>query len=71
MPTTRKRQRRAGKSLKPAEYAFLTGDDSEILPGTRDAARLRILRTDPDAWLVYGDRTANQLLHEFPEYKKL
>ncbi|MDA3918975.1 MAG: hypothetical protein PF690_18685 [Deltaproteobacteria bacterium] len=68
MPTTRKRQRRTAKALKPWEYAFLTGDDSEILPDTRDAARLKILKTDPEGWLLFGDRTASQLLKDFPEY---
>jgi len=66
MPTNRKRKRRTAKALKPWELAYLSGDDSDIQPGSRAAARLKILRTDPDGWLVYGDRTARQLKKEYP-----
>jgi|GEM_PF-4382562 len=68
MPTNRKRYRRTAKALKPWEYAFLTGDESGIKPGSREAAKLKILRTDPDGFLIFGDRTARQLEEEFPEY---
>ena len=70
MPTNRKRKRRAINALFPWEYAFLTGDESTLRPGTRDAAKLSTLRRNPDGWLLYGDRTANQLREEFPEYFK-
>ena len=70
MPTNRKRKRRTNKPFMPWEIAFLTGDESGIRPDTRDAARLRTMRNGPDAFLLYGDRTARQLLKDFPEYKK-
>jgi len=70
MPTTRKRQRRTAKELKTWEQAFLTGDESLLRPNTRDAARLSALKSDPDGWLLFGDRTARQLLKDYPEYKK-
>jgi len=70
MPTTRKRKRRAINALHPWEYAFLSGDESTLRPGTRDAARLKTLKADPDSGLLYGDRTARELAEDFPGYKK-
>ncbi|MFN2269048.1 MAG: hypothetical protein ABR533_12285 [Desulfonatronovibrio sp.] len=70
MPTNRKRQRRSIKALKPWERAYLTGDDSDIIPGSRAAARLITMRDDLDGWLMFGDRTGRQLLQEFPEYRR-
>ena len=70
MPTTRKRKKRTINALQPWETAFLTGDESVLRPGTRDLARLSVLRSDPDGWLLFGDRTARQLLKDFPEFKK-
>lgn len=70
MPTTRKRRTRIKQSLKPWEYAYLTGDDTGIAPGSRAAARLAVMRENPDGWLMYGDRTGRQLLAEYPEYRR-
>ena len=71
MPTNRKRTRRTTNPLKPWEEAFLKNDESFLRPDTRDAARLKTIKADPDAWLLFGDRTARELLKEYPEYKKL
>jgi len=68
MPTTRNKRTRGRKKLTPAEYVFLTGDDSGIELTGRDAARVKVMRRNPDAWLMFGDRTANELLEEYPEY---
>ena len=70
MPTTRRRKKRTAAALQPWELAYLTGDESVLRPGTRDAAKLKVLRTDPDGFLIYGTRTSRQLLKDFPEYKK-
>ena len=70
MPTTRRRKKRTAAALQPWETAFLTGDESLLRPGTRDAAKLKVLRSDPDGFLIYGTRTSRQLLKDFPEYKK-
>jgi hypothetical protein len=71
MPTNRKRKRRGARNLQPWEYAFLSGDESGLRPGTRDAAKLETMRAGPDGFLIAGNRTARELLKEFPEYKKL
>ena len=71
MPTNRRRKKRTINALLPWELAFLTRDESILRPGTRDAARLSVLKSDPDGWLLFGDRTSRQLLKDFPEYKKL
>ena len=68
MGTNRKRRTRAAKRLEPWEWAYLTGDESLLRPGIRDAARLATMRRDPDAWFMFGDRTGRQLLQEYPEY---
>ena len=68
MPTNRTRRTRKGFDLKPWEKAFLTGDDSEITPGSRAAVRLEIMRNDPDGRLMFGDKTGNELLKEFKGY---
>ena len=71
MPTTRKRKRRTANALQPWEYAYLTGDESGLRPGTRDAAKLKTMRADPDSFLISGNnRTARELVKDFPEYKK-
>ena len=68
MPTKRRKRIRSRKSLTPAEYAYVTGDESKIEPRSRDAVRLQILKTEPDGRLLAFDRTRNELLKEFPEY---
>ncbi len=70
MPTTRKRKRRTAKALKPWEFAYLTGDESTLRPGTRDIAKLKTMKADPDSSLLYGDRSARELIKDYPEYKK-
>jgi hypothetical protein len=70
MPSTRHKRTRNKKGLKPWEYAFLTGDESKIEPGSRDAARLEVMKRDPDSRLMFGDRTANELIKEYPQYAK-
>jgi len=70
MPTTRKRKRRTANALQPWELAYLTGDESTLRPGTRDAAKLKTMRADPDSFLISGNRTARELVKAFPEYKK-
>jgi hypothetical protein len=70
MATNRKRRTRAAKRLEPWEWAFLTGDESLLRPGTRDAARLATMRRDPDSWFMYGDRTGRELLAEYPQYRR-
>jgi hypothetical protein len=70
MATNRKKRSRAARTLKVWELAYLTGDDSGIIPGSRDAARLKTMRADPDSWLMFGDRTGRMLLEQYPEYKR-
>jgi len=70
MPTNRKRKKRIVNALMPWEHAFLTGDLSRLRPGTRDAAKLKTMKSDPDSFLIGGDRTARQLLEDFPEYNR-
>ena len=71
MPTNRRRKKRTAAAFQPWEQAFLIGDESVLRPGTRDAARLSVLKSDPDGFLLFGDRSARQLLKDYPEYKKL
>ena len=71
MPTTRRRKKRTAAALQPWEEAFLKNDESFLRPNTRDAARLRTIKADPDGFLLFGDRTARQLLADYPEYKKM
>lgn len=68
MPSTRHKRARSRQALKPWEYAYLTGDMSGIEPGSRAEARVRVMQRDPDGYLLFGDKTANQLLQENPEY---
>ena len=70
MPTTRRRKKRTAAALQPWELAYLTNDESVLRQCTRDAAKLKVLRTDPDGWLIYGTRTSRQLLQDYPEYRK-
>lgn len=69
MPTNRTKRTRSRAELKPWELAFLTGQDDPTLEGI-NRGRLEFLRRDPDSYLLFGDRTANQLLAEFPELAK-
>lgn len=69
MPKKKRKRQKTAKALKPWELAFLTGDESGLRHGTRDAAKLKIVKADIDSFLIYGDRTARQLLEEFPEYR--
>lgn len=70
MPTKRNKRIRAKHGLYAWEHAFLTGDTSDIEPGSRAEARLRVMRRDLDGYLMFGDRTARELLELYPEYKE-
>lgn len=63
----RKKTSATRRTLRPHELAFLTGDLNHCRT-RRDIARVEVMRQDPDAWLLFGDRTANQLYEEFPEH---
>lgn len=69
MPTNRQKRTRSRADLKPWEYAFLTGQDDPTLEGI-NRGRLEFLRRYSDSFLLYGDRTARELLAEYPDIAK-
>ena len=68
MPVKKKTARK--RTLKPWEWAFLTGDESEIEPRSRDYYRLQVLKRGDNRPFMGGDRLRNEFL-AIPEFKKI